>query len=92
MRLREPQIKQLCQKLLLSLRSFQLINLKRSEALALKRMVEIFAAELRVEDDINKETERLMQQYASKMGSSFDKERMFQMIKKQLMKDRGVVS
>lgn len=92
MRLREPQIKQLCQKLLLSLRSFQLITLKRSEADVLKRMTEIFASELRKEEGINREVEKIMQQYAAKMGDSFDKEKMFQMIKKQLMKDRGIVS
>ena len=91
MRLREPQVKQLCQKLLLSLRSNQLITLKCGEHEVLKRMIEIFTADLRVEDDINREAEKLMQQYAAKMGASFDKEKMFQLIKKQLIKDRGVI-
>lgn len=54
-------------------------------------MIDIFTADLRVEDDINREAERLMQQYAAKMGASFDKEKMFQLIKKQLIKDRGVI-
>lgn len=91
MRLREPQIKHLCQKLLLTLTSNQLITLKESEASVLKRMLEIFSANLKAEDDLNREVEKLMQQYASKMGPSFDKEKMFQMIKKQLVKERGIV-
>lgn len=91
MRLREPQVKLLCQKLLLSLRSLQLITLKQSESMALKRMTDIFLSNLKAEDNLNKEVEKLMQQYASQMGNTFDKEKMFQMIKKQLIKDRGII-
>ncbi|MBI1860105.1 MAG: DUF507 family protein [Deltaproteobacteria bacterium] len=91
MRLQEPQVKHLCQKLLLTLRSNQLITLRVGEADILKRMVEIFMSNLRAEDDLNREVEKLMQQYAAKMGASFDKEKMFQMIKKQLIKDKGII-
>lgn len=91
MRMREPQIKHLCQKLLLSLRSNQLITLTQSEASALKRMTEIFLANLKAEEDLNRDVEKLMQQYAENMGPAVDKEKMFKMIKKQLVKERGII-
>lgn len=91
MRLKEPQVKLICQKLLETLRTKQLIQLKRSEADCLSKMVEIFVRDLKIEDDINREAERLLEQYARNMGDKIDREKMFQMIKKQLIKDRGVI-
>jgi hypothetical protein len=90
-RLKESQVKLICQKILLTLRSKQLINLKKGDSDVLSKMEEIFTADLRVEDDINREAEKLLNQYAAKMGSNIDREKMFQMIKKQLIKDRNVV-
>jgi hypothetical protein len=91
MRLSDFQVKQVCQKLLLSLRSKQLINLKKTEADILAKMHEIFLADLRVEDAINREAEKILDQYAVKMGDKIDRQKMFQMIKKQLIKDKNVV-
>ncbi len=54
-------------------------------------MEAIFLADLRVEDDINREAERLLEQVASQGGPNLDREKMFQLIKKQLVKDRKVV-
>ena len=75
----------------MTLHSKQLINLKKGEASALAKMEEIFIKDLRVEDDINREAEKLLAQYTQKMGSNIDKEKMFQMIKKQLIKDKKVI-
>ena len=91
MRLKEFQVKQLCQKVLLTLRSKQLIILKKPEKDILAKMEEIFIRDLRVEDEINREAEKLLEQYAAKMGAGFDKQKMFQLIKKQLVKDKNVV-
>ena len=91
MRLKEIQVKQICQKLLLSLRAKQLITLKKTESEVLAKMEEIFIADLKVEDTINREAEKILQQYAAKMGNNIDRDKMFQMIKKQLVKDKGVV-
>jgi len=91
MRLKEFQVKQICQKLLLTLRSKQLINLKKSEGEILAKMEEIFIKDLKVEDDINREAEKLLEQYTKQMGDKIDKQKMFQMIKKQLIKDKNVV-
>jgi hypothetical protein len=91
MRLKEAQVKQICQKVLLTLRSKQLINLKKTEGECLAKMEEIFTADLKVEDQINREAEKLLAQYAQKMGSGIDREKMFQMIKKQLIKDKNII-
>ncbi len=55
-------------------------------------MESIFLAELRIEDDINKEAERLLEQVERQGGPNLDREKMFQLIKKQLLKDRKVVT
>ncbi len=91
MRLKEAQVKVICQKILLTLRSKQLINLKKLESEVLAKMEEIFIHDLRVEDEINKEAEKLLEQYTRSMGKDVDRQKMFQMIKKQLIKDKNVI-
>ena len=77
MRLKPNQVKQICQKLLVELRTKQLIILKKTDVEVLNKMEEVFLADLRIEDDINKEAQRLLDQYAQKMGDSLDREKMF---------------
>lgn len=91
MRLKEFQVKQICQKLLLNLRSKQLINSKKSDSEILAKMEEIFIKELKIEDDINREAEKILEQYTRQMGGKIDKQKMFQLIKKQLIKDKNVI-
>ena len=91
MRLKEFQVQQICQKLLLTLRAKDRIHLKKPEPDVLKKMVDIFLADLRVEDQINREAERLLEEYARTAGTSIDRQKMFQLIKKQLIKDRNIV-
>jgi hypothetical protein len=91
MRLSEFQVKYLCQKVLLGLKSNKLIVLKKSEMDVLNKMQEIFIQDLKVEDAINREAEKILAQYEAQMGDKVDRQKMFQMIKKQLIKDKGVV-
>lgn len=91
MRLKEPQVKHLCQKVLLTLRAKQLIILKKPESAILTRMEEIFQKDLRVEQDIDREAKRLLEEYAEKAGPNIDRQKMFTLIKKQLVKDRNAV-
>lgn len=91
MRLSEFQVKQVCQKLLHGLRAKQLLELKKPEADVLAKMAEIFIKDLKVEDDINREAEKILAQYESQMGDKIDRNKMFQMIKKQLVKDKNVI-
>lgn len=91
MRLKEEQVKQICLKVLATLRGKQLINLKKTETEVLHKMQEIFIRDLKVEDDINREAEKILAQYEAQMGDKIDRAKMFQMIKKQLIKDKNVV-
>lgn len=91
MRLKPFQVKMVSQKILQTLKTRQLVILKKSEPEVLKKMEEIFVADLKVEDDINREAERLLEEYTAKMGDKIDRQKMFQMIKKQLIKDKNVV-
>jgi len=91
MRLKENQIKHICHDVLVTLRSNRQITLKKGEKEVLSRMEAIFVAELKVEDDINREAEALLEKYARQAGGNIDREKMFQMIKKQLIKDKKVV-
>ena len=94
MRLKETQVKQLCLKLLGGLRTKQLINLKKTDTEILARMQEIFLKELRVEDDVNLQAERILADTLRKLGpkgDQIDREKMFQMIKKQLVKDKNII-
>lgn len=79
------------QKILQTLTTRQLVILKKSEPEVLKKMEEIFLADLKVEDDINREAEKILEAYAAKMGDKIDRQKMFLMIKKQLIKDKNVV-
>lgn len=91
MRLSEFQVKVLCQKVLVALKSKKLIQFKKPEMEVLARMQEIFIKDLKVEDQINQEAEKILAQYEAQMGDKIDRQKMFQMIKKQLIKDKGVI-
>ena len=91
MRLKEYQVKQICQRILQTLRAKHLITFLKSEPECMSKMVDIFIKNLRVEDEINREAERLVEQYTRNMGDKIDREKMFQMIKKQLIKDKNVI-
>lgn len=91
MRLTENQVKQLCHKVLSTLRSNRQIGLKKDEKEVLSVMQSIFLAELRIEDEINREASKILEQHAAQMGGKIDREKMFQLIKKQLIKDRKIV-
>lgn len=91
MRLKEFQVKQLCQKVLLTLRTKQLIVLKKPEKDILAKMEEIFLKDLRLEDEIDRQAKALLEQYQSKMGEGLDRQKMFQMVKRQLVKEKNAV-
>ena len=90
MRLSELQVKVFCQNLLLALRSKQLVELLKPDVEVLKRMQSIVHGNMKAEQDIDREAEKMMKQYEAKMGTQIDREKMFSLIKKQIMKDRKI--
>lgn len=91
MRLKEAHVKQICHAVIVSLREKKLMTLKKGENEVLNRMVSIFLNELRIEDEINKEALAILEKNAAKMGDNIDREKMFQLIKKQLVRDKKVI-
>jgi hypothetical protein len=91
MRLKENHILLICQKIFFNLRSAQLIHMKKTEQEILKKMHDVFEEDLKVEDRINLEAEKILDSYVKKMGDNIDRQKMFQLIKKQLIKDKNVV-
>ncbi len=91
MRLNLVQVNIICQKILHGLKAVDLVELKANEVVVLKRMEELFVRDLRVEDDINREAQVLLDKYEAQMGNQVDRQKMFQMIKAQLVKEKGVV-
>ena len=91
MRMSRFQVEHLCQSLVQNLKTKGLIAIQKPDAAVLQRMQEIFLADLKVEDAINQEAQNILDQYEKKMGPNIDRQKMFQMIKKQLIKDRNVV-
>lgn len=56
------------------------------------RLVEIFFKDLRVEDDLNKEIETMLQKYEKEFErGTLDRRKMFNMVKAQLVKERKLV-
>lgn len=71
MRLKESQVKLVCQKLFVGLRSKQLISVK-TDIEVLNRMHEIFIKELKVEDEINLQAEKVLAENLRKLGIKGD--------------------
>ena len=91
MRLKEFQVKQLCLKMLSTLRSSQWMVPLKSDSEILGKMEAIFLKELRVEDEIDREANALLERYAQQSGQNIDRDQMFRMIKKQLVKEKKVI-
>jgi hypothetical protein len=94
MRLKETQVKRLCAKFYETLRSRGLAKPLVSDGQVQARMEELFLRDLRLEDEINKEAHRLVEEYIAKAPGgpdSIDRQKLFLLIKRQLVKDRNVV-
>ena len=78
----------------MGLRSKQLISVKKTDIEVLNRMHEIFIKELKVEDEINLQAEKVLAENLRKLGikgDQIDREKMFEMIRKQLLKEKNVI-
>lgn len=92
MRLKEEQIKRLAEKILGELTAPGLIVLKGERGKALGAISAAIAADLKGEDDLEKEAERLLEQTLRSMGGAdIDRHKMLRMIKDRLAKERNVV-
>lgn len=94
MRLKETQVKRLCAKFYETLRSRSLAKPLVSDGQVQMRMEELFLRDLRIEDEVNKEAHRLVDEYIAKAPGgpdSIDRQKLFLLIKRQIVKDRNLV-
>ncbi|HLO25374.1 MAG TPA: DUF507 family protein [Geobacteraceae bacterium] len=93
MRLREEQINRLAEKVLAELSAAGLIELKRERGAALAAIKNAIAADIKGEETLEKDAEKLLDQTLASMGSGggIDRQRMLKMIKEKLAKDRKIV-
>ncbi|KIE43851.1 DUF507 family protein [Geobacter anodireducens] len=93
MRLKDEQIARLAERLLEGLTAAGLITLKAERSKVLDGIRRAVAADIKGEEDLDKEAERLLEQTLRSMGggAGIDRHRMLRMIKDKLAKDRGMV-
>ena len=92
MRLRKEQVEKISKKIIGKLKSKGLVTFKIPEPKVLQRVIEFFLGDLIAEDRLNDEVKDLMEKYKDQIESgTIDYQKMFNMIKKQLVKDRKLV-
>lgn len=93
MRLKEEQISKLAEKVLESLTGRHLIILKKERGTLISGIKEAIASNLRAEEALEKDAERLLEQTLRSTGGgvSIDRHKMLKMIKDKLAKERKFV-
>ena len=92
MRLSKAQVEAVSRLILERLKEKGLIVFKADEEVVLKRMVEIFMADLKAEDELDREVENILSAHSSTIDSQrLDYRKMFNMIKSKLARERGIV-
>ncbi len=92
MRLSKEQIEKIARLILENLKKKELILFKASEDVVLERIIEIITADIKKEDELDKEVERILSQHTGEIESGrIDYRKMFNMIKHKLARERGIV-
>ena len=89
MRLKKEQIHKLSEQILRALKAKNLITLRKKEGEVLERIIKVIHDDLEAEAKLDEDARKMMDAYRDQIQSgSVDENRLFQMIKKQLAKDR----
>ncbi len=92
MRLTKEQVEKITRLVLDSLKARGLIVFKADEEKVFSRMVEVFLEDLRAEDRLDKEVEKILETHVGTIDSErLDYRKMFNMIKGKLARERGMV-
>lgn len=92
MRLKKEQIDKITHLVVRALREKKLVTFKSSEGVVLTKIFEIITKNLEEEEKIDNQVRKLMEQYQSQIASGqLDRQKVFQMIKKQLVKEKNFV-
>lgn len=93
MRLKKEQIDRLAEKILTDLSGAELVSFKRERTGVLASIKDVIQGDIRKEEELEKEAERLLDQTlrASGGGADIDRHKMLKMIKQKLAKERNIV-
>lgn len=93
MRLKEEQIAKLADRIVAGLETDTQITLKTARQQAVKSVAEAIRADLKAEEDLEREAEQLLEQTLRAAGDleGIDRHKMLKMIKTKLAKDRKLV-
>lgn len=93
MRLKEEQVTRLAEKIAADLVANDLVTLKQERRILLNAVKEVVTADLKAEESLEKDAEKLLDQTLSAMGSTadIDRHKMLRMIKEKLARDRKIV-
>lgn len=92
MRLKKEQIDKIVHLVVKVLQTKKLAAFKVSEEKIFSKISEIIVKNLQEEDKIDDQVRKLMEQYQTQIASGqLDRQKVFQMIKKQLVKEKNFV-
>jgi hypothetical protein len=93
MRLKEEQISRLAEHILEDLTAARLITLKKERGALLAGMRAAIAADVKGEEELEKDAEKLLEQTLRSMGGDggIDRHKMLRMIKEKLARERKIV-
>ncbi len=92
MKLTKQEVADISQRILERLISENAIEIRGRREDVLKKIMESFTEELMVEDRLNEEVRKIMERYRREIESGkVDGQKLFEMIKKQLVKERGLI-
>jgi len=92
MRLRKEEVGLLCKNIVEKFISGGVIELKTEREKVFKKMEEIFIDELMVEDRLDEEVSKILESHKKEVQSGkIDYQKMFNMIKRQIERERGLI-
>lgn len=92
MKIAEKTLERLCHTALDHLKAKHLITIKVDEPKVIARMVRAFQTDLDKEAKLDAEVRQMLEKFRTQIDrGEIDEQKMFLMIKKQLVKERGIV-
>lgn len=92
MRLTKEQVEKITRTVLDKLKDKELVEFKAAESKVLERMTEVFLADLRAEDSLDREVEEILKGHSGEIDSQrLDYRKMFNIVKGKLARERGII-
>lgn len=92
MRLTKEQVQVISSLIFENLKKKQLVVFKTEEEVVMKRIPEIFLSDLKAEDELDREVEKLLETHSRELeGGDVNYRKMFNMVKIKLAKERDII-